>query len=253
VKHGAAAAVLLLLFSSAYQGCAPSRTVTHELPLGIGEVLGKVQERNQKIRTIAGSGTVTIESPEASHSGGFDVWLKKPDSLKVELKGPFGLHIGTLLLSRQRFIFYNRTNNTAVLGKPDGETLKSLFRLRMQFDEVVHAFTGEFPAPGPGDTLERFGTEGGLYMMRYRTATGAREYRVDGDTFIVASYRVLDRSGKPVLVALASEPEEQMPRMLRVVFPVERRSITVAYDDLQLNTPVVCSFSVPEQAEVIER
>ncbi len=113
-------------------GCAPSAKVYKERTLAAAEVMRRVNERGQSISSLRGNGSITIETPEGSSSGSFDLSLKKPDSLLVELHGPFGIHVGTLLLSRERFLFYNNMDNTALVGKPDGRTLNSMFRLRME-------------------------------------------------------------------------------------------------------------------------
>src|SRR5438552_3424073 len=119
-------------------GCGgPKETAKLEHNLPIDSVFARVQQRYAYVKTLKGGGSITVESREASQNGSFDVDLKKPDSVLVELHGPFGLHVGTLSLSRDQFIFYNRMENNAVVGKPDGETLHSMFHLNMQFDELL--------------------------------------------------------------------------------------------------------------------
>lgn len=238
-------------------GCAPTRKVVKERTLSLGEVVRLVQERNQQIRTMRGEGTITVESPEASGSGSFDVEVKKPDSLCMDLSGPFGIHVGTLVLSREQYLYYNWMDNAAVVGKPNGKTLNDLFRLRLEFDKILNAFTGEFPFPTNQDSVEQFTVENDLYFIRYHTGDEVREYRIDGDAFVVRGYRIVDRAGKPVLTAMASDIDEDaeivMPKLLRIVFPTERRSVTVAYDEVEFNEPVVCSFTLPKHAEIIYR
>ncbi len=250
-------AVAVLMVFAGVESCAPTRPLMKERTLPADEVVRRVQERNESIRTLDGSGSITVETPEQSNSGSFSMVLKKPDSLRVELNGPFGFRVGTLMLSREQFVYYNRMENSAVVGKPDGSTLNSLFRLRMKFDEVLHAFTGEFPSPAGGDTLERFFVENGMYVLRYQGSGGVKEYRVDGDAFVVTSYRMLDTAGKTAVTMAASDVDEvdhiAMPKLLRVVFPREKRSVTIAYDDLQFNEPVVCRFDIPRQADLIHR
>ncbi|HZY10469.1 MAG TPA: DUF4292 domain-containing protein, partial [Bacteroidota bacterium] len=115
----------------------------------------------------------------------------------------------------------------------------------------------EFSPSSDRDSLERFYVENDLYVLRYRTNDGMKEYRIDGETFIITSYRILDLDGKAMLIAMASRFEESeiltMPMLIRVVFPAERRSVTIAYDELRVNEPVQCSFTLPKQAEVIYR
>ena len=248
---------LIAVFVLWIGGCAPSRKVTAERTLGVEEVMRRVHERNAKIETLAADGTITVESPEASGSGSFDLNLRKPDSLLVEFNGPFGIRVGTLALSRDRFVFYNAMENTATIGKPDGKTFASLFRLRLHFDEVISAFTGEFATSAENDSLARFYVEDNRYVVKYNDGGITKEYRIDGDRFVVTSYREIGAGGKVTLTAIAEELEETddipMPRLIRIILPVERRSVTVAYDDIHFNTPVECSFSLPAKAEVINR
>lgn len=247
-----AAALLFVLLSL---GCGSTTPVVHVRSLSLDEVLRRVQKRDYSVSTLKGEGNITVESPEASNSGSFEADLKKPDSLRVELRGPFGIHIGTLLLSSSQFLFYNWRDNTATIGKPDGSILKSMFRLSLRFDEILKVFTGEFFPTTNTDSLESFTVQDDLYVIRYRGSEGVKEYRVDGETFVVTSYRLLDSEGKATVVAIASRldnvADTPMPKLLRIILPKERRSVTIAYGDLNINGKVQCSFTLPQQAEII--
>jgi outer membrane lipoprotein-sorting protein len=238
-------------------GCSPSKGVVHEGALPLEEILRRVRERNQHIKTLKGDGSITVESPEESNSGSFDVDLKKPDSLRVEFSGPFGIHVGTLTLSPQQFVFYDWRENTATIGKPDGKTLRSVFRISLRFDEILRAFTGEFLADDAPDSLRHFSVMDDLYVIRYQTGEGEKEFRIDPETFVVSGYRLLDDKGIPKLIATASKFDEEQgvitPRLLRVIVPGERRSVTIVYSNIKLNEPVQCSFALPRRAEVIYR
>jgi hypothetical protein len=157
-------------------------------------------------------------------------------------------------LTRERFLFYNSMENRAYTGKPDGVTLRSLFRLRMDFQEILNAFTGEFPMKSASDSLIRFYVKDRTYVIGFQRNRETIEYYVDGFTFVVNTYRIIDRESNATLTAFASEVEETdgiaMPTLLRVIFPRERRSITITYDGLTVNGDVDCSYSLPSQAEV---
>jgi len=160
-------------------------------------------------------------------------------------------------LSRDRFIFFNRMENKAIIGRPDGRTLQSMFRLNMDFDEILDAFTGEFPGASPGDSLARFSVEDDRYVMRYANGAGAKEYQIDADAFVVTGYRVADSTGAPALTATAARiddsPPVAVPRFLRLIFPREHRSVTIAYAGVEVNEPVDCSLTLPDHAEIINR
>jgi hypothetical protein len=251
--------LIVVLDAALYIGCAPTKELKRTpRTLSLPAVLEHVLDRNSKIKTLAGDGSITVESPEQSSSGSFDVRLKKPDSLCLDLSGPFGIHVGTLQLSREQIIFYNRMDNTAVVGTPDGKTMNDLFHMRLRFDEILRAFTGEFPIPSDSDSVQQVTIENDQYVIRQPGDDGMTyEYRIDPDSFVVTAYRVLDADGRPILTALASEFDDEddvvMPRLLRVIFPKERRSLSIAYGHLQFNEPVSCSFSIPKQADIIRR
>lgn len=253
-RYFAGSLVVILIFLG---GCTGQKESIKNLNLTLSEVLEKVRERHSLIKTLKGGGSITVEAPNASNSGSFDVDLKKPDSVRVELHGPFGLHVGTLSLSRDQFIFYNRMDNTAILGKPDGRTLQTMFHLNMEFDELLHAFTGEFPLSVESDSLEKFYIKDNVYIVLYKNDHEKKEYRIDADDFIINNYRVIDSTGKTTMNASATRPTTAehitMPSLLRVVFPMDHRSVTIAYDDIRPNEPVECSFSLPDQVERIYR
>ena len=237
-------------------GCATSLRAKRELTLAPERVMEMVRQRIDAVGTLRGEGVVTIESPEESGSSSFTLNLKKPDSILVNLSGPFGIRFGTLQFTRAQFVFYNYQDNYAFVGKSDGSTLHSMFNLRMTFDQVMRAFTGEFFAPGAA-APDSFSTDGESYVFSYRNGAEREEYRIDGQDYFVRSYRVIDPEGRATLTATAAEPEEDdglvTPRLLRVVFPRERRSISVAYSEVEVNREASCSFTVPKSADIFQR
>lgn len=258
IRDCTAALILLPFITVAFPGagCAPSARIKRELTLTPVQVIDLIRRRSAEIRTLRGEGSLTIESPEQSNSSSFTLGLKKPDSLLVNLSGPFGIRFGTLLFSRTEFVFYNYQDNYAFIGKSDGSTLHAMFNLRMNFDEVIRAFTGDFFS-SPAESLISFSNDSLSYILTYRDGPRAVEYRIDGEYHYVSAYRVLDASGRSTLTAIAEEPEEfgqlVVPRLLRVIFPLERRSITVAYSDMEIGVPVRCSFTVPRSADIFYR
>jgi hypothetical protein len=239
-------------------GCSSTRHIAAtERNLPPDDVLSRTLARDHRISTLQGEGSITIESPELSNSGSFDVDIRKPDSLRVKLNGPFGIYIGTLAMSPTQFVFFNARENIATVGQPDGRTLRSIFHITLKFDEILKAFTGEFLSSLSRDSLDNFSTIEDQYVFRFRSAAGIQEYRIDPDRFAVTSYRLLDADGKPSIIAVASRFDDDreivMPGLVRVILPAERRSVTIAYSEIKTNVPVQCSFTIPQQAEVHQR
>jgi outer membrane lipoprotein-sorting protein len=130
--------VLLIL------GCAGSKE-TSKIKINTAADLQKYFEgRDKQIHTFIGSGSITIETPESANNARFEVKIKKPDSLLIELTGPFGISVGTLMLSRQSYIFYNSLENRVQRGSSGINSLKPIVNLDFSFDDVINLFTGSF-------------------------------------------------------------------------------------------------------------
>jgi hypothetical protein len=218
----------------------------------MSSIINLVIERNNRISTMHGDGTVTIESPEASMTGTVDIRVHKPDSLRIDFGGPFGIHVGTLALSRDRFLYYDWRENQVLKGSPDRETLQEALHIPLGFDDILSACTGEFPFPPPSDTTgTEFGIEGESYLLKYHGSGWTREYYVDADSYVVTGYRLLDSSHKAVMIASASDIDNDgpvaMPRLLRIIIPADHRSLTVSYNGTDFNIPVTCRFAVPRR------
>ena len=145
--------LVLLSCSIVLFSCAP-RPVLKELPQSPEEVFLRVMERNNSLHTLQSSGNISVDSPELSNSSAFRLSLKKPDSLLLELRGPFGIHIGTLSLTTKSFQFYNSLENQALVGTPDSSSLLSILHINMPVEQILDALTGAFPIVR--DSLLRF-------------------------------------------------------------------------------------------------
>ncbi len=250
-------AVLIIIVLTGLFGCAPSKKAVKERNLSYHEVLSKVDERNNRITTAKAKGTITIEDPDESNVGSFMMELVKPDSLRIDLKGPFGVRVGTFTLSQNQFIFYNRMDNTVMVGDPAGERLHSFLPIRMKTHEIINALVGEVPTLNERDTLLNFSIEKEQYTFRYASPEKLTEISIDGDVFVASSYRTTDFDGNEQIGVNVSEIEYNediaVPYLIRIVSQAENRSVTIVYDEIIFNKPVICSFTVPPHAKVVKR
>ncbi len=255
MRFGTAVLLTCLLFGSF--SCTTRKIVKVRPDVTISEILSKVAERNAKIKSISGDGTVTFESPEVSTSGFFTARVKKPDSLLFEVHGPFGIRVGTLSLTGKKYIFYDWLENKALSGNADQRTLMNLLRVPLDVDAVFRVFTGEFLMNDSTATLLEQTSDDESWRLTYGTTDGRDEYRIDYESFIVTEYKRVNREGKQVMSAAVSEIEEVddifCGMVMRIVFPQAQQSVTVAYDCISVNSPVTCSFTPPKKAKIIYR
>lgn len=250
-------AALFIIVLSGLFGCAPSKKVVKENTLSYNEVLFKVDERNNKIKTAKASGTITIEEPAGSKVSSFTMELVKPESLRIELKGPFGIRVGTFTLTRQKFVFYNRLDNTVITGYPEGGQLGSFLPVEMDVRDIISALVGEFPILDARDTLVKFTVENDQYVVQYRSLKKLTELSIDSDAFVVSSYSTFDLDSTEQIGAVVSEIEHNKgiatPYFVQIVSQRGSRSITIVYDEIIFNEPAACSFTIPPQAKVVQR
>lgn len=221
------------------------------------DVMSRVSQRNNAITTLRGEGSITIESPEGAQSGSFTLDIHKPDSLRLQLRGPFGIRIGTLAIAPGSFVYYDSRENVAVTGRPDRGLIASTLRIAMDVDEIIRALTGEFAVSTTADSLIRFYPREDEFVLAYREEKLLKEVHIDGESFCVSSYREVSADGSSPFAAFASRFTDEepltMPTILRMVFPIERRSVSIAYDDVELNGESSCQFSIPDDARIVRR
>jgi outer membrane lipoprotein-sorting protein len=244
--------ILLVSFS-----CTTRKIVKPPTGITISEILSKVTERNEKIKSITGNGSVTFESPEISSSGYFTARMKKPDSLLFEVHGPFGIRVGTLSLTGRKYIYYDWLENKAISGNADEHTIMNLLRVPISTDAIFRVFSGEFLIKDSTATLVEQSSDNDTWHLIYKTADGQDKYKIDYESFIVTEFKRVDRDGKQIMSAVVSDIETvgdiYCGMVMRIMFPQSQQSVTVAYDDLSLNSPVTCTFTPPKKANIIYR
>lgn len=254
---GRRAAAGILFISLLLSSCAPKRS---EITLDTNRVpaqslMNLVDSRNRGLTSISGSGLMSFDSPDVSGSLYFDLSLKKPDSLLVELEGPFGLDAAFFFLSRGKYVLYSALENKVMTGRPDSQVIRRALPFDLTVDQVFSLFSGGITFDGNTGTLERYAVEEEYFRLSFRAGTRRIDYWIDPDYLMVRKYRVADDT-TGVLVdvrmdAIAEDNGVQAPKHIVVTFPAEQRMLSVRYSSIALN-PSTTSFvyTVPSNARV---
>jgi hypothetical protein len=235
--------------------CSPRQAdvVLNTAAVSPSSLLHRVTARGDQIHSLKGSGSVTFESPEMAGSVFFHISLKKPDSLLLNLDGPFGIDAGFFFLSRASFIMYNRFDNTVTAGSPDERNIRKVIPFAMSSDEILNAFAGSFDVPRVGSSPLRYAVEEDQYFLEYRTPDNIRQYWINPENDLITKYSVMDTTGQVLLEATGERATEQdgitVPRLITVTFPGDRRRVSIFYSNIVLN-PATLSFvyAVPSGA-----
>jgi len=252
--------LLLLCTMVLLASCAPPppALVLDTGTVSAGELITTVRERGSRLRSLSGSGSLAFESPSMSGSAFFTLALRKPDSLLIQLEGPFGIDVGTLLLTRDRFVLYNSLENTVRTGPPDPAVFRSVLPVDLTLEQVMEAFSGVFAIQGSPADVRRYEVDGDRFRLVLGCGDGECTYWVDPASAMVTSYRQADRDGRVLVEAAAGALEEDgavyAPRRIRISLPVSGRRVSVAYSRMIINDPAPpFVFTIPPGAEVLEQ
>ena len=250
------ALILLLLLSS----CAPKRS---EISLDTERVaastlISLVEANERKVQSIVGRGIVSFESPRVAGSASFELSMKKPDSLLAVFEGPFGIDLGLLFLSRQKYVMYNSIENTVVTGVPNAGAIRSVIPFSLAYDQILSAFSGFFAIPSDLDNLRTYTVNEGQFLLSFTHADSTRNYWVDPAYLRVSRYEVLDSQQQLLLEVRCSnfidQDEVNVPKRISIVFPLEERNISLYYSRVRLNDPnPAFDFSIPPNARTVVR
>jgi hypothetical protein len=234
-----AAAMFLLIYScigcrTTSSGSLPARTIDAV------EVQRMAQMIHAHIRSFVGEGRISVESPEVAQSGSFTLEMLRPDSISIRLQGPFGIKVGSALITRSDFLFYNSIENVVITGPSSMENLSRILHVQMNFDDMLNLFAGgTFFQPDLRQPDTTF-TEDDQSVFVYSAQDGRRRYWIDPDTRFIQKIQWYDTHGALALEQRFTRFEHvsgaTVPFSIRVIQPGEQRTLALTYSDVAVNT-----------------
>lgn len=239
--------------------CSSTERVARELDTArtpAAVIRADVAARAAELRTLTGRGAIAFDTPELSGTAAFASTLRRPDSLLVFLEGPLGIDVGSLFLSRERYVVVNSMENSVFTGNPSAASLRSLLPVDLNADQLLDLFAGIITLPD-GDPDE-YTVEDGLFRLAYRCGPMRCEYWVDPAEGFVIRHRRSEGDGTTVVEATCSgltrDAGAVAARKVTLRFPGMDRRVSIAYSDLTLNTADISfSFRIPPGARTVER
>ncbi len=239
-----------LLLSS----CSSTKGLPEEGPLDPATVVAAVNARSAGIRTVQGYGTVSVETPEISNSGNIQVRISRPDSMYIDITGPFGIGVAKGLVTNEAFQIYNGLENTILTGRTSSRNLKSVLRIEVDFHDVASAVAGAASIPSSGSLTGR--REAGAYILTQAGDRETIEYAVDLENAAVTERRILGPDGalleKVSFRDFRRRSDIALPTQIVIARPPKSENLTISYERLVLNDmPVDFSFRYPKSATKI--
>lgn len=245
--------VLSALFLLA--GCAaPSPSRFGNKNLSPAFVRDNVQKNAQNVHFLTGNGKIAIESPDIAQSASFAIWIRKPDTLFVRLEGPFGIEIGSALVTKNDFSFYNSLQNQLITGSTTVDNLRQLLRIGLSFDEMMNLFSGGVFLPGDDSYPTSLETTDEYLIFNYKSEGHHRRYWIDPNSSLIARIQHLETDGKMFLEQrfqnYRAVEKSYIPFQMRMTMPKDRNVVSVSYSEVRVNDPSqTFHFSVPSNVQ----
>jgi outer membrane lipoprotein-sorting protein len=248
-------AVLAFLY-----GCVPSKPVYEEKTASYDRLVKKIEANKKRIKTFYGIGSLGVFSKDENMTGNFEVFLKRPDSLKLIIYGPFGIDLAQVLLTKNNFKFYDVINNTLHTGKANNNILRQIIKVNITFDELYETLTGAMSFSDKLSTQPSIiNTNDGFLELSYLDSLANRKsiYRINSADLSVANFKVTSFSNKEILTGLYElykvTDEIAIPLKTSLEYKENRQKLIIECRNIEVNKTVInADFNVPDDVKIIK-
>jgi len=238
-------------------GCRTTSTLNLDSrSITSAEVQKIARTHHTRIQSIKGEGRISIETPEIAQSGSFILTLRKPDSVLINLQGPFGIKVGSALVTRTGFSFYNSFENQLITGSTSIENLNRILHIQVSFDDLMNIFAGGGFLDEDLRSPDKTQIEDDQFVFVYTSRNSSRRYWIDPTSLSIQKIQFFDPRGKLTLEQTFNNFENvdglAMPYAIRITQPIMQQMVTLKYSDILVNVePLQFTFSIPQNAERI--
>lgn len=250
--------LIFLLFIIFVSGCVPSKPVYEEEILPADRLVKKLEANRRKIKTFEGSGILNVESPELEAKATFEVYLKKPDSLKFIIYGPFGIDLAQALVTQSEFMFYDVMKNVVYKGRSDNNILKKIFHIDLSFGELIDAFAGAVNLTSKlrlePDKFEL--SDDNYYLTYYDSLAGKQtNYEIQIADLSIRNYRLYKDPNILLFEGIYSDfdyvNKVAIPYFTTIQNKVSNQKVTIDYRNIIVNeTMNNLKLDIPSDAKI---
>jgi outer membrane lipoprotein-sorting protein len=246
--------VAAILAMGILSGCSSTRETTTDHSLSASDIITSVNAHADSIRTFSAYGTINIETPTMNQSAGFDLAVKKPDSVRIVVEGPFGITVAKALFTKERFIAYNALNNTVYEGDPS-KGLQSLPMMSSIPAEVlIDAMSGVRRFTEPTTEPDSFYLTEKFYAIVISGKESTTTFRIDPGSMRISSVKTYASNRELLWEETYSyrqlENGQWSPSTARIFVPKKPITLDISFDEVTINGPIESMLiTIPEDAE----
>ncbi|KAA3610157.1 MAG: DUF4292 domain-containing protein [Calditrichaeota bacterium] len=208
------------------------------------------------LHSLNGDLRITLDTPQYAGNFNASILVNEPDSMLVTVTGPFGMHLGKVFVSKNRFIFYNQVNDQFMKGALDDFEGRNFLQFPLEIGQLKDVFV----ARDPFDVLEKklFEIRDEKYYLE--AANGNYNYNIwfDPQYLMISRIEYLNE-GKIEFVKEYSNWREVngilFPHLVNFVRPDEKQGFSIISTDLKINNsidPTAYKIKVSDSATQID-
>lgn len=181
--------------------CGGTKGIVHDA----ADILSRVQRTYHATPDMTMKGTMKISGVPATIW--FETYVRKYDSLKMVLTGPFGMSVGALGSTPAHFTFLELfQENVAYEGRPDRETFSKAMQLGLGYREIVALMRCEVPHIPTAEDMSA-GTlmvrnEGDLIHYTIPQLKSTESFTVDTKKLVITRYSLKRTYGNTEITEL---------------------------------------------------
>jgi outer membrane lipoprotein-sorting protein len=243
-------------------GCSSEKEITTNTPKVIPapRLIKKLEGNRRTIKTFDAVGTIQVKSKKFNGKTGFKILIKRPDSIKISIYGPFGIDIAHGLFTKEHFLFYNVMKKKIYTGNNSRNVLQKMFKINLSFENLIDAFAGSVnltkelhTEPAKYEILDD------IYNLTYIDTANNRQttYRITKQDLKITDYIISTLDGKELLSGEYSQFKKYegvpLPKVVLIRNKAKHESIKVRYKKIKVNKKQLSlKIKLPSDVEKIE-
>jgi hypothetical protein len=188
------------------------------------------------IKTLRAGTRITLDSP--NFAGKFDakILMGGKDSLLITVTGPFGMQLGKVFLSENRFLFYNQLMNKFFTGSKHDFKGQNFLQFPVEIGQIRNVFI----AQDKFDVLKmaRFEVRDNKYYLEAENGKAAYNIWFDPSHLLITRIEYLN-DGELLFYKEYKDFREAsdtyFPHHINFVRPATREGLSIYFASLQLN------------------
>lgn len=189
-----------------------------------------------------------------SQGAGLDLAVKKPDSVRIIVEGPFGITMVKALFTKTHFKAYNALNNTLYEGDPK----KGMQMLPMMSsfppDLLIDALSGVRRFNDQSVEPDSFYTTENFYVFVFSNDIGHSIFSIDHRSLRIVKVKTYKNNGELLWEESYSyrkaDNGSYQQETARIHVPEKSITVEINFDEITLNSTIgSMTISTPDDAE----